>query len=84
MMKEKGPNSGKRPRRNAQRSGVRSTYAATFVKRQRWWVPGALTQGRTLAEAKENLRDAIRLMLVPVSTEAVAGGTVVVRERISI
>jgi predicted RNase H-like HicB family nuclease len=45
------------------------TYSATFLKRDRWWVawsedvPGALTQGKTLAEAKSNLRDAIRLML---------------------
>lgn len=48
------------------------TYSATFLKRKRWWVawsedvPGALTQGKTLAEAKANLRDAIRLMLAPV------------------
>lgn len=47
------------------------TYSATFLKRDRWWVawsedvPGALTQGKTLAEAKENLRDAIRMMLAP-------------------
>lgn len=47
------------------------TYNATFLKRKRWWiawsedVPGALTQGKTLAEAKANLRDAIRLMLRP-------------------
>ena len=47
-------------------------YRATFLKRRRWWVgwaedvPGALTQGRTLAEAKSNLRDAIRLMRTPV------------------
>jgi len=30
-------------------------------------VPGALTQGKTLAEAKVNLRGAIRLMLQPVN-----------------
>ncbi|MGB2985146.1 MAG: type II toxin-antitoxin system HicB family antitoxin [Phycisphaerae bacterium] len=51
------------------------TYTATFLKRDRWWVawsddvPGALTQGKTLAEAKANLRDAIRLMLQPVSLD---------------
>ena len=28
-------------------------------------VPGALTQGRTLDEARENLKDAIALMLEP-------------------
>jgi len=47
------------------------SYKATFLKRDKWWVawsedvPGALTQGKTLAEAKANLRDAIRLMLAP-------------------
>ncbi len=51
------------------------SYKATFLKRERWWVawsadvPGALTQGRTLAEAKANLRDAIRLMLKPVDLD---------------
>jgi len=49
------------------------SYSATFLKRDRWWVawsddvPGALTQGRTLAAAKANLRDAIRMMLHPQS-----------------
>ncbi len=48
------------------------SYRATFLKRDKWWVawsedvPGALTQGRTLLEAKSNLRDAIRLMLEPI------------------
>ena len=48
------------------------SYRATFLKREKWWVawsedvPGALTQGRTLLEAKSNLRDAIRLMLEPI------------------
>jgi predicted RNase H-like HicB family nuclease len=48
------------------------TYRATILKREKWWVawsedvPGALTQGRTLLEAKSNLRDAIRLMLEPI------------------
>ena len=50
-------------------------YKATFLKRKNWWVawsedvPGALTQGKTLAEAKANLRDAIRLMLAPVELD---------------
>jgi predicted RNase H-like HicB family nuclease len=50
-------------------------FRARFLKRERWWiawtadVPGALTQGRSLEEARENLRDAIRLMLEPVSPE---------------
>ncbi len=51
------------------------SYRATFLKRERWWVawsedvPGALTQGKTLAEAKANLRDVIRLMLQPADLE---------------
>ncbi len=51
------------------------SYKATFLKRKNWWVawsedvPGALTQGKTLAEAKANLRDAIRLMLAPVELD---------------
>ena len=51
------------------------SYKATFLKRDRWWVawsedvPGALTQGKTLADAKANLRDAIRLMLQPADVE---------------
>lgn len=63
------------------------TYEATFLKRDDWWVawsqdvPGALTQGRTLAEAKANLRDAIRLMLKPVTTSGIAKSRVV-RDRI--
>ena len=51
------------------------SFRATFLKRTKWWVgwsedvPGALTQGRTLTEAKANLRDAIRLMLADVDTD---------------
>ena len=53
------------------------SYKATFLKRDRWWVawsedvPGALTQGKTLAEAKANLRDAIRLMLEPADLDQI-------------
>ncbi|MHB8231752.1 MAG: type II toxin-antitoxin system HicB family antitoxin [bacterium] len=48
---------------------------ATFIKDGDWWigysedVPGALTQGKTLEEAKENLIDAIQLMKKPVKTD---------------
>ena len=46
-------------------------YRAGYLHRGRWWVawsddvPGALTQGETLEEARENLKDAIRMMLEP-------------------
>ena len=48
---------------------------ASFLHRGKWWVawtddvPGALTQGRTLNEARENLRDAVALMLVPMKLD---------------
>ncbi len=68
---------------------MRKTYRATFLKQGRWWigwsadVPGALTQGRTLDEAKANLRDAIRLMLEPVDLKKLPKAKVV-QERITV
>jgi len=68
---------------------MRKSYRATFLKQGRWWVgwsadvPGALTQGRTLDEAKSNLRDAIRLMLQPVDLKGLPKAKVV-QERITI
>ena len=44
-------------------------FTATFERSGEWWIgyveelPGANTQGRTLEEARENLREAIRLIL---------------------
>ncbi|MBZ5542360.1 MAG: type II toxin-antitoxin system HicB family antitoxin [Acidobacteriia bacterium] len=44
-------------------------FTAVIQKRGRWYVayveevPGANTQGRTLAEARRNLREALRLIL---------------------
>jgi predicted RNase H-like HicB family nuclease len=43
-------------------------FTAVITKRGRWYVayleeiPGANTQGRTLAEARRNLKDAVRLL----------------------
>jgi len=48
-----------------------SKVEAHFLHRGKWWVawtddvPGAMTQGRTLKEARENLKDAIHVMLGP-------------------
>ena len=42
---------------------------AVFEQDGDWWIgyleelPGANTQGRTLAEARENLKDAVRLLI---------------------
>ncbi|MBI4614131.1 MAG: type II toxin-antitoxin system HicB family antitoxin [Planctomycetes bacterium] len=58
---------------------------ATFAKDGKWWVawtedvPGALTQGRTLKEAEENLVDAIREIQEPVDLEKLPKRRVVVK-----
>lgn len=58
------------------------TYEASFLKRDTWWiawcedVPGALTQGKTLASARANLRDAIRTMLKPVDLDTLPKASV--------
>jgi predicted RNase H-like HicB family nuclease len=69
------------------RSKKKRTYIGNFLNRGKWWVawtddlPGALTQGRTLDEARENLKDAIALMLEPVEIRKLpAPKTRVVRE----
>jgi predicted RNase H-like HicB family nuclease len=57
---------------------------ARFVKDGKWWVawsddvPGALTQGTTLEEARENLADAVRLIRGPVDLSKVLKGKVVI------
>jgi predicted RNase H-like HicB family nuclease len=44
-------------------------FAAVFEQDGEWWIgyleelPGANTQGRTLEEARENLNDAVRLLI---------------------
>lgn len=46
-----------------------ATYTAVYERDGDWWighveeVPGAHTQGRTLDEARENLKEAVELML---------------------
>jgi len=44
-------------------------FTAIFEKRNDWWIgyveelPGANTQGRTIEEARENLKEAVRLII---------------------
>jgi predicted RNase H-like HicB family nuclease len=44
-------------------------FTAVFEQDGEWWIgyleelPGANTQGRTLEEARENLKDAVRLLI---------------------
>jgi predicted RNase H-like HicB family nuclease len=55
---------------------TKKAYNAHFLDRGKWWVawsddvPGAVTQGRTLVEARENLKDAIALMIEPADTKS--------------
>jgi predicted RNase H-like HicB family nuclease len=59
---------------------------AIFVKDGDWWVawtndvPGALTQGKTIEEAKENLVDAILEMQKPVDISSLPDREVVLEE----
>ena len=47
---------------------MRGEFTAVYEKRGKWYIayieeiPGVNTQGRTLVEAKENLKDAINLI----------------------
>ena len=44
-------------------------FTAIFEKHEEWWVayveelPGAQTQGKTLEEARENLKEAVQLVI---------------------
>ncbi len=59
---------------------------ATFVKDGDWWVawttdvPGALTQGKTVEEARENLIDAILEIQKPIDLSTLPKKDVVVEE----
>jgi hypothetical protein len=59
---------------------------ASFVKDGKWWVgwtgdvPGALTQGATLEEARENLIDAVRMIRKPVDLSKLPKSKVVIEQ----
>jgi predicted RNase H-like HicB family nuclease len=59
---------------------------ASFVKDGKWWVawtddvPGALTQGATLKEARENLADAVRMIREPVDLSRLPKSKVVIEQ----
>jgi predicted RNase H-like HicB family nuclease len=59
---------------------------ASFVKDGKWWVgwtddvPGALTQGATLEEARENLVDAVRMIQKPVDLSKLPKSKVVIEQ----
>jgi len=49
--------------------GMEQTFEATIEKRNKWYigwvdaVPGAFSQGRTIKEVEENLKEAVQLIL---------------------
>ena len=51
------------------RCGMEQTFEATIEKREKWYigwvdaVPGAFSQGRTVKEVEENLKEAVKLIL---------------------
>ena len=59
---------------------------ANFVRDGKWWVawtedvPGALTQGETLEEARENLIDAIHMIQEPIDLSQLPKTKIVVEE----
>jgi hypothetical protein len=59
---------------------------ASFVPDGKWWVawtddvPGALTQGATLGEARENLIDAVRMMRQPVDLSKLPKNKIVIEQ----
>jgi predicted RNase H-like HicB family nuclease len=59
---------------------------ASFVKDGKWWVawsddiPGALTQGATLKEARENLADAVRMIREPIDLSKLPKSKVVIEQ----
>lgn len=59
---------------------------ATFVKDGKWWVawtddvPGAMTQGETIEEAKENLIDAVHEMQKPIDISSLPKKEVILEE----
>lgn len=48
---------------------MKAEFTAVYEKRGKWYIayveeiPGVNTQGKTLAEARENLKEALRLIL---------------------
>jgi predicted RNase H-like HicB family nuclease len=59
---------------------------ASFVQDGKWWVgwtddvPGALTQGATLEEARENLIDAVRMIWKPVDLSKLPKNKIVIEQ----
>ncbi len=71
---------------------MENSFTAVFQKTKDWWIafveelPGANTQGKTIDEARENLKEAVELILQSnreLSRRELAGKKVI-REELSI
>ena len=68
---------------------MEATFTATYIRDGDWivaWleeIPGAVTQGKTIEEARENLHDALEMVLEArreLAQRALVGHTVISRE----
>lgn len=63
-------------------------FTAVYVPSDGWWaayveeIPGVNSQGKTLDEARENLQDALLLMLDALRKDSIAEDENVVRETV--
>jgi len=79
---------------NDRKTKTHGSFTAIFERGEGgWWVatcpevPGAITQGETIEEARENLRDAIELMLEVMREDAereLEGKEGVIRETLEV
>ncbi|MEW6636876.1 MAG: type II toxin-antitoxin system HicB family antitoxin [Actinomycetota bacterium] len=79
---------------NDRETKTHGTFTAIFERGEDgWWVatcpevPGAITQGQTIEEARENLKDAIELMLEVMREDAereLEGKKGVIRETLEV
>ena len=71
---------------------MENRFTAVFQKTDKWWIafveelPGANTQGETIDEARENLKEAVELILKSNRelSEREFAGTDVIREELKI
>ena len=71
---------------------MKNSYTAIYKKTKKWYlgwieeVPGVNSQGKTLKEVKENLREAVQLVMETnrILTRVEAGTTGITRERLTI
>jgi len=67
-----------------------NNYTAIIVKSGKWYagfikeIPGAHSQGKTIEEVKENLKEAVKMVIESNYLHAVEGYTDVIEEKLAI